>query len=99
MLAFCPLFLNDLMFNNITLLEMSAADQDAAAQMFANQDMGEDLAPLFVAPGDEAFTLLHEGGEHEAFKDLARQVADAHGVYVNVVNIMLKFNVSSQSLY
>lgn len=87
------------MFNNITLLEMSAADQDAAAQMFANQDMGEDLAPLFVAPGDEAFTLLHEGGEHEAFKDLARQVADAHGVYVNVVNIMLKFNVSSQSLY
>ena len=99
MLAFCPLFLNDLMFNNITLLEMSAADQDAAAQMFANQDMGEDLAPLFVAPGDEAFTLLHEGSEHEAFKDLARQVADAHGVYVNVVNIMLKFNVSSQSLY
>ncbi|KIK25127.1 hypothetical protein PISMIDRAFT_70197, partial [Pisolithus microcarpus 441] len=31
-------------------------------------------------PGDEAFTLSHEGGEHEAFEDLARQVADAHGV-------------------
>ena len=87
------------MFNNITLLEMSAADQDAAAQMFANQDMGEDLTPSFVAPGDEVFTLSHGGGEHEAFKDLAQQVADAHGMYVNVVNIVVKFNVSSQSLY
>ncbi|KIM55648.1 hypothetical protein SCLCIDRAFT_1149481 [Scleroderma citrinum Foug A] len=59
---------------------MSAADQDAAAQMFADQDMGEDLTPSFVAPGDEAFTLSHEGGEHKAFEDLARQVADAHGI-------------------
>jgi len=87
------------MFNNITLLEMSAADQDAAAQMFADQDMDEDFAPSFVAPGDEAFALSHEGGEHEAFEDLARQVADAHGVYVNIVNIVVKFNDSSQSLF
>ncbi|KAI6010143.1 hypothetical protein BKA83DRAFT_4467612 [Pisolithus microcarpus] len=40
---------------------MSAADQDAATQMFADQDMSEDIAPLFVAPGDEAFALSHEG--------------------------------------
>jgi len=78
------------MFNNITLLEMSAA------QMFTDQDMDEDFAPLFVAPGDEAFALSHEGGEHEAFEDLAQQVADAHGVYVNIV---VKFNDSSQSLF
>ncbi|KAI6016280.1 hypothetical protein BKA83DRAFT_4465385 [Pisolithus microcarpus] len=55
---------------------MSAADQDAATQMFADQDMSEDIAPLFVAPGDEAFALSHEDGEHEAFEDLARQLAD-----------------------
>ena len=78
------------MFNNITLLEMSAA------QMFTDQDMDEDFAPSFVAPGDEAFALSHEGGEHEAFEDLAQQVADAHGVYVNIV---VKFNDSSQSLF
>jgi len=78
------------MFNNITLLEMSAA------QMFTDQDMDEDFAPSFVAPGDEAFALSHEGGEHKAFEDLAQQVADAHGVYVNIV---VKFNDSSQSLF
>ncbi|KAI5997581.1 hypothetical protein EDD15DRAFT_2162612 [Pisolithus albus] len=42
--------------------------------------MGKYSPPTFVAPGDEAFTLSHEGGEHEAFEDLARQVADAHGI-------------------
>ncbi|KIK20392.1 hypothetical protein PISMIDRAFT_105862 [Pisolithus microcarpus 441] len=42
--------------------------------------MSEDIAPLFVAPGDEAFALSHEGGEHEAFEDLARQLADVRGV-------------------
>ena len=83
------------MFNNITLLEMSAADQDAAAQMFANQDMGEDLTPSFVAPGDEVFTLSHGDGEHEAFKDLAQQVADAHGMYVNVHQQNSTFHVQS----
>ncbi|KAI6029498.1 hypothetical protein BKA83DRAFT_4489460 [Pisolithus microcarpus] len=59
---------------------MSAADQDAATQMFADQDMSEDIAPLFVAPSDEAFALSHEGGEHKAFEDLAWQLADVHGV-------------------
>ncbi|KIK11696.1 hypothetical protein PISMIDRAFT_122267 [Pisolithus microcarpus 441] len=48
--------------------------------MFADQDMSEDIAPLFVAPSDEVFALSHEGGEHEAFEDLARQLADVHGV-------------------
>ncbi|KIK13946.1 hypothetical protein PISMIDRAFT_117946 [Pisolithus microcarpus 441] len=48
--------------------------------MFADQDMSEDIAPLFVAPGDEAFALSHEDGEHEAFEDLARQLADVCGV-------------------
>ena len=59
---------------------MCAADQDAAGQMFADQGMEEDFAPAFVAPGDEAFMLSHEGGEHEAFEDLAQQVADACGM-------------------
>ncbi|KIK22962.1 hypothetical protein PISMIDRAFT_101477 [Pisolithus microcarpus 441] len=48
--------------------------------MFADQDMSEDIAPLFVAPSDEAFALSHEGGEHKAFEDLAWQLADVHGV-------------------
>ncbi|KAI6013882.1 hypothetical protein EDC04DRAFT_2904331 [Pisolithus marmoratus] len=55
---------------------MSAADQDAAAQMFADQDMSKDFTPLFVAPGDEVFTLSHEGSKHKAFEDLAQQLAD-----------------------
>ncbi|KAI5990639.1 hypothetical protein EDD15DRAFT_2388750 [Pisolithus albus] len=42
--------------------------------------MDEDFAPVFVAPGDEAFALSHEGGEHEAFEDLAQQLADARGI-------------------
>ncbi|KAI6111204.1 hypothetical protein F5141DRAFT_1003503 [Pisolithus sp. B1] len=49
--------------------------------MFVDQDMGEDSSPIFVAPGDEAFTLSHEGSEHEAFEDLAWQVADMHSVH------------------
>ncbi|KAI6037264.1 hypothetical protein PISMIDRAFT_105553 [Pisolithus microcarpus 441] len=49
--------------------------------MFADQDMSKDIAPLFVAPGDEVFALSHEGGEHEAFEDLAWQLADVYGVH------------------
>ncbi|KIM66855.1 hypothetical protein SCLCIDRAFT_1210898 [Scleroderma citrinum Foug A] len=62
------------------LKEMSAADQDAAAQMSADQDMGKGFPRSSVAPGDETFTLPHKGGEHEAFEDPAQQVADVHGV-------------------
>ncbi|KAL4077480.1 hypothetical protein J3A83DRAFT_4087894 [Scleroderma citrinum] len=40
--------------------------------------MDEYFAPAFVAPGDEPFTLSHEGGEHEAFEDLTWQVTTVH---------------------
>ena len=93
----CPLSLNDLIFNNITSLEMSAADQDAAAQMSADQDMGKGFPRSSVAPGDETFTLPHKGGEHEAFEDPAQQVADVHGVYVDTMTFVVKFNDFSQS--
>ena len=72
----------------VSLLGMCTADQDAAGQMFADQGMEEDFAPAFVAPGDEAFTLSHESGEHEAFEDLAQQVADACGVCVNTLSLI-----------
>ncbi|KAI6027773.1 hypothetical protein PISMIDRAFT_117031 [Pisolithus microcarpus 441] len=49
--------------------------------MFADQDMSEDIAPLFVAPSDEAYALSHEGSEHKAFEDLAWQLADVRGVH------------------
>ncbi|KAI6011365.1 hypothetical protein BKA83DRAFT_4467060 [Pisolithus microcarpus] len=76
---------------------MSAADQDAAAQMFVDQDMGEYSPPTFVAPGDEAFTLSHEGGEHEAFEDLARQALIYHG-YIGCSPVLPTVAVSLRTL-
>lgn len=86
-----------LMFNNITSLEISAVDQDATAQMSADQVMVKGFARSPVALGDGIFTLFHKDGEYEAFEDPAQQVADVHGVYVDTMNFVLKFNNFSQS--
>ena len=46
-------------------------------------DSGFSMDPTanqeYPPPGEEAFDLSHEGGEHEAFEGLANKIAQATG--------------------
>lgn len=79
------------------MLEMSVADRATALQMFANIGIDVDLTRSPFTPGDEGFTPSCEGGEYETFEDLAQQVAEPHGLYMNIPGLIAKFNVSLQS--
>ncbi|KAG1843989.1 hypothetical protein C8R48DRAFT_618306 [Suillus tomentosus] len=50
--------------------------------MMADFGMDVEVFTHTVPPGEEAFDLSHAGGEHEAFEDLAHQLADLTGYIV-----------------
>lgn len=47
--------------------------------------ISDDDAAYDIPPGEEAFDLSHEGGEHEAFAGLAQDVEGLCGRYAYVV--------------
>ncbi|KAG2054421.1 hypothetical protein BDR06DRAFT_863415, partial [Suillus hirtellus] len=49
--------------------------------MMADFGMDMEVFAHTVPPGEEAFDLSHAGGEHEAFEDLAHQLADLTGYH------------------
>ncbi|KAG1885851.1 uncharacterized protein F5891DRAFT_909401, partial [Suillus fuscotomentosus] len=49
--------------------------------MMADFGMDVEVFTHTVPPGEEAFDLSHAGGEHEAFEDLAHQLADLTGYH------------------
>ncbi|KAG1744661.1 uncharacterized protein EDB91DRAFT_1246775 [Suillus paluster] len=55
---------------------MSAEDQSIIENMMADFGMEVEVFMHTAPPGEEAFDLSHTGGEHEAFKGLAHQLAD-----------------------
>ncbi|KAG1883209.1 uncharacterized protein F5891DRAFT_990896 [Suillus fuscotomentosus] len=59
--------------------EMSAEDRSRVENMMADFGMDVEVFTHTVPPGEEAFDLSHAGGEHEAFEDLAHQLADLTG--------------------
>ncbi|KAG2351239.1 hypothetical protein BDR07DRAFT_1490849 [Suillus spraguei] len=60
---------------------MSAEDQDTVETMIANHGMDFEELPYAPPPGEECFDMSHAGGEHEAFKGSAHQVADIGGYH------------------
>jgi len=64
---------------------MSIEDQNLVDQMFADYGMNVDSTLPIPPPGEEAFDLSHEGGEHEVFADLAEQVMKVSRWYANTL--------------
>jgi len=63
-----------------SFLEMSTGDQQAANNMFADDDnmAVDDNLPMFSV-GQTSIDLSHKGGEYEDFQDLAEQVGRING--------------------
>jgi hypothetical protein len=61
---------------------MSAEDRDMVESMMADYGMDVDALPYTAPPGDEGLDMSHEGGEYEAFEELAHEVAGISGWYV-----------------
>lgn len=66
-------------FTIILAIEMSTEDQDAVETMIGKYGMDVKALLYTAPPGEEDFDMSHAGGEHEAFKRLAHQVADIGG--------------------
>jgi hypothetical protein len=51
----------------------------------------DDDLPFAPPPGEEAFYLSHEGGEHEAFAGLTQEIRAIGGrcVYVSIAGIYI----------
>ncbi|KAG2337981.1 hypothetical protein BDR05DRAFT_853324, partial [Suillus weaverae] len=47
--------------------------------MMADYGMDVDALPYTAPPGDEGLDMSHEGGEYEAFEELAHEVAGISG--------------------
>ncbi|KAG2738887.1 hypothetical protein P692DRAFT_201842716 [Suillus brevipes Sb2] len=60
---------------------MSAEDRDMVESMMADYGMDVDALPYTAPPGDEGLDMSHEGGEYEAFEELAHEVAGISGWY------------------
>jgi hypothetical protein len=58
---------------------MSAEDREAVETMLIDHNVDIESIPYTAPPGEEGADLSHEGGEHEAFKGLAQQMADVSG--------------------
>ena len=63
------------------VLDFTYEERDVVEQM--DIDSGFSMDPTanqeYPPPGEEAFDLSHEGGEHEAFEGLANEIAQAMG--------------------
>lgn len=58
---------------------MSSEDRDAVETMLIDHDVDINSVPYTAPPGEEGADLSYEGGEYEAFKGLAQQMADVSG--------------------
>ena len=81
---------------NHPCLGLSTQDRALVDQMLYDYGVisEDDNIPFALPPGEEAFDLSYEGGEHEAFAGLAREVENLTGRCVDVL-LLLRFLINA----
>jgi hypothetical protein len=63
----------------LVVAKMLSEDHEAVETMLINHDVNINSVSYTAPPGEEGADLSYEGGEYEAFKGLAQQMADISG--------------------